>query len=393
MKTIAVLGGGPAGATIAERLAKAGVKTVLFDEKLAWEKPCGGGLTYKAYSQYPYLIENDTPKKIVTDLRFATPKSGAYNLPVTKPLVIYSRFDLNQVLLRRAETAGAAIEQKRVIGLDRTASGWQIRTRSAVFKADYCVIATGARNPLRDLATQFRAEDTMYALGYFIPSAQTHIDLQFLRKLDGYIWVFPRPGHVSAGICGKGEPAQSLRARLDRYLGEHGIGREGATFYAHVLPSLERESWHQNRIAGDGWMAVGDAAGLVDPITGEGLYYAIRSADLGSQVLLSDEQPERRAEHYGQLIKLDFGLDLTYAAGFTKKRFLGPTFFRAVPDTMIKLMRRSATFCEIIEDLVAGTQSYLEVKDRVLRDVNLKWREMFIRLAFLSSRRLRDLRA
>ena len=63
MKSVAVLGGGPAGATVAERLASAGLKTIVIDEKLAWEKPCGGGLTYKAYTQYPYLIENDTPKK------------------------------------------------------------------------------------------------------------------------------------------------------------------------------------------------------------------------------------------------------------------------------------------------------------------------------------------
>ena len=53
---VAVLGGGPSGAFAAERLAAAGVDTLLFDEKLAWEKPCGGGLTWKAYSQYPFLV-------------------------------------------------------------------------------------------------------------------------------------------------------------------------------------------------------------------------------------------------------------------------------------------------------------------------------------------------
>ncbi len=75
MKTVAVLGGGPAGATAAERLARAGLRTIVLDEKLAWEKPCGGGITYKAYSQYPYLLENDTPKKFVTDTFIAAPQS------------------------------------------------------------------------------------------------------------------------------------------------------------------------------------------------------------------------------------------------------------------------------------------------------------------------------
>jgi Dehydrogenases (flavoproteins) len=55
-------GGGPAGAFTAERLAAAGFDTILVDEKLAWEKPCGGGLTYKAYSQYPFLIDNPRRK-------------------------------------------------------------------------------------------------------------------------------------------------------------------------------------------------------------------------------------------------------------------------------------------------------------------------------------------
>jgi flavin-dependent dehydrogenase len=75
MKRVAVLGGGPAGAFAAERLASAGLSTVVFDEKLAWEKPCGGGLTFKAYHQYPFLIDNATPKKIITDTCLAAPRA------------------------------------------------------------------------------------------------------------------------------------------------------------------------------------------------------------------------------------------------------------------------------------------------------------------------------
>src|SRR5580698_5094122 len=69
------LGGGPAGAFAAERLASAGLDAVVFDEKLAWEKPCGGGLTYKAYNTYPFLIENDTPKKLVAEMVLAAPRA------------------------------------------------------------------------------------------------------------------------------------------------------------------------------------------------------------------------------------------------------------------------------------------------------------------------------
>ncbi len=382
MKTIAVLGGGPAGASAAERLARAGLKTIVLDEKLAWEKPCGGGLTYKAYSQYPYLIENETPKKLVTDTLLAAPKAGEFKMVLSRPLVIYSRFDLNRMLLRRAEAAGAAIEKERVLGLERTSSGWQIRTRSGRLEADYCVIATGARNPLRDVGTQYTAQDTMYALGYWVPSDQAHIDIQFLPKLEGYIWVFPRSGHLSIGICGKSESAQCLRIRLERYMDERGICRKDAKFYGHMLPALERRGWRNNRLAGDGWIAVGDAGGLVDPITGEGLYYAVRSGDLASQVVLADQEPEKNAEHYRQLISRDFGLDLTYGAGLAKRLFCGAICFGAVPSRMIGFMKRSPKFCEIMQDLFAGTQPYLELKNRLLRNVNTTLHEILMSFLF-----------
>jgi geranylgeranyl reductase family protein len=370
MKTVAVLGGGPAGSTAAERLARAGLRTFVIDEKLAWEKPCGGGITYKAYAQYSYLLDNDTPKKLVTDTLLAAPKAGEYKMALNRPLVIYSRKDLNGMLLRRAEAAGAEICQDRVLALERKNSGWDIRMRSGKITADYCVIATGARNPLRDVGTQYTAQDTMYALGYWVPSEQAHIDIQFLAKLEGYIWVFPRSGHLSVGICGKSESAQCLRARLERYMEEKGICRTGAKFYGHMLPALESRGWRNNRVAGDGWLAVGDAGGLVDPITGEGLYYAVRSGDLASQVVVEEQAPEKKADRYRQLIARDFGLDLTYGAGLAKQLFRGALLYRAVPSKMIQLMKRSPKFCEIMQDLFAGTQPYLELKTRLLRNVN-----------------------
>ncbi|MGH9612504.1 MAG: NAD(P)/FAD-dependent oxidoreductase [Bryobacteraceae bacterium] len=216
MKTVAVLGGGPAGASAAERLARAGLKTIVFDEKLAWEKPCGGGLTYKAYTRYPFLLENDVPKKIVHATCLAAQPSGAVDMNLDNPLVIYSRFDLNRMLLDRAEQAGAQLEKTRVLGLERTGPRWRLKTRHGSLEADYCIVATGARNSLRNVGTQWTAADTMYALGYYVPSAQDHIDIQFLADFEGYIWVFPRCGHLSVGICGIGEPYISFLYRLER---------------------------------------------------------------------------------------------------------------------------------------------------------------------------------
>ena len=371
MKTVAILGGGPAGAFAAERLASGGLRAMVFDEKLAWEKPCGGGLTYKAYQQYPFLLNNAAPKKLVHETMIGAPKTADAKMLLNRPLVIYSRLDLNQMLLDRAEKAGAALEKTRVLGIERKDRGWRLRTQHGIAEADFCVVATGARNSLRDVGTEWGTEDTMSALGYYVPASQDHIDIQFLPKLEGYIWVFPRCGHLSVGICGKGEPAQALRARLEAYMAERSIPVKDAKFYSHMLPSLETSGWRKNRVSGEGWLAVGDSAGLVDPITGEGLYYAMRSGDLAGQMVLNDAHGiAEKAAVYRDLLRHEFMQDLTFAATLAKRVFTGRFLFRTVPQQMVEFTKRSERFRELMQDLFAGTQSYLGLRQRLLKNLN-----------------------
>jgi geranylgeranyl reductase family protein len=371
MKLVAILGGGPAGAFAAERLASAGLDTIVFDEKLAWEKPCGGGLTYKAYNTYPFLIENNTPKKMVGEMVLAAPRAKAATLRLSQPLLIYSRIDLNRLMLERAERAGARIEKARVLETTRTSTGWRLRTSSGSLDADFCIVATGARNPLRDLGTQLTAQDTMSTLGYYVRGDQAQIDIQFLPHLEGYIWVFPRCGHLSVGICGKGEPAASLRKRLENYMAQRGLCSKGAAFYSHLLPSLETAAWKKNRVSGEGWLAVGDAAGLVDPITGEGLYYALRSADLAAKALLAELGGlADRLQVYRRLLRRDFAADLEFGSRLAKRVFLGSFLFGSVPARMVQFTRHSTRFSGVMQDLFAGTQPYLGLKNRLLRNLN-----------------------
>jgi geranylgeranyl reductase family protein len=365
---VAVLGGGPAGAFAAAQLAAAGVETTVFDEKLAWEKPCGGGLTFKAYSQYPFLLENETPKVMVRETILAAPRSKPATLTLDHPLLIYSRFDLNNMLLSRARSAGARLEKTRVLGMERVGQRWTLRTKNGTDDADYCVVATGARNPLREVGTELRAADTMSALGYYVPGQREQIDIQFLPNLDGYVWVFPRCGHMSVGICGKGESAAELRLRLERYMGQHGLSRDGATFYSHVLPALETSAWKNNRVAGDGWIAVGDAAGLVDPITGEGIYYAIRSADLAARSILAHGANPGAA--YRKRLRRDFMGDLEFASRLAHRVFHGDFLFGPITSRMVQFTRRSSRFRDVMQDLFAGTQPYLGLKRRLLGGLN-----------------------
>lgn len=378
MKHIAVLGAGPAGAYAAERLAGAGLRVTLIDEKLAWEKPCGGGLTYKAYNQYPFLLHGATPKKALTRTRLSSPVAGFADLELRKPLLIYSRHELNDMLIRRAAEVGAQLEKVRVTGLERAGAGWSLKTQKGAIAADYCVVANGARNALSHVGTEWSAGNKMVALGYYIPVNLDRIDIQFLPGFSGYIWVFPRNGHVSAGICAKGVNSQVLRRRLEEYLSKAGIPLTGATFYGHVIPSLTKPEWRTNRVAGNGWMAVGDAAGLVDPVTGEGLYYAIRSADMAAEALLADGGEPEPA--YRASLEREFTDELELASRLAARLYLGKFLYGDVPMRMIQFMRRSPTFCDVLQDLFAGTQGYLDLKARLLGSVRGTLRDMALGL-------------
>ena len=130
-----------------------------------------------------------------------------------------------------------------------------------------------------------------------------------------------------------------------------------------MLPSLETPGWRSNRVSGDGWMAVGDAGGLVDPITGEGLYYAMRSGDLASRVVLDDAHGiAGKSGRLSRLLAREFALDLEFAAMLAKRVFLGSFLFSSVPARMVQFMRRSPRFRELMQDLFAGTQPYLRLK-------------------------------
>src|SRR5436309_10454217 len=162
-----------------------------------------------------------------------------------------------------------------------------------------------------------------------------------------------------------------------------GISWKGASFYSHLLPSLATGSWKKNRVAGEGWMAVGDAAGLVDPITGEGLYYALRSADLAARSLLcSTSDPAARMAKYRTWLRRDFAADLEFGSRLARRVFLGRFLFAGVPSRMVQFTRRSPRFAAIMQDLFAGRQPYLGLKKRLMQNLNPSLYEIAMSFGF-----------
>jgi flavin-dependent dehydrogenase len=362
---IAIVGGGPAGALAAAALAQAGRSVILFDEKLAWEKPCGGGVTHKALAHWPFLADANVERNWVSMCELIAPSGRRVSFRLEQPIAILCRRVLNGLLLKRAREAGAEIVCDRIVHIERCDSVWHLQLNHSSWKTEYVIIAAGARNSFRKQFSQpFGPEDLMVTAGYYIPGRSHVMQIQFLHDLQGYVWIFPRADHFSAGICGKmhSRSAPDLRKLLERELQHLGLEYRGARFYSHVLPSLRLETFRDAPVSGNGWAMIGDAAGFVDPITGEGLYYAMRSAELLTQALLAD-QPES----YPELLREDFLPELELAAKMADRFYTGRWMGDTVLERTIQFTASSSSFRLLMSDIFAGTQGYRDLRWRLYR--------------------------
>ena len=362
MKEITIVGGGPAGALCGERLAGAGFQVTIFDERLAWEKPCGGGLTHKAIETYPFLLDAPYPKKIVRHAELISSRGHRARFEMSHPIVIYARKVLNGLLLDRAMAAGCSVVPSRVTSVTTNGARVHLSAAGEEREADFVVLAAGARNQLLPETTALGTRDLEMTLGFFVPTEEDIIKVKFLKQFEGYLWSFPRADHLSVGICAKmgQSSSQQLRRHLDEFVQQERIPMDGAQLYSHVLPSPEAQTLRRRRILGKNWAMAGDAAACVDPITGEGLFYALRSGDLLAQALI-----EGQPQAYPERLRAAFSADLEFAANIARKLFRGTFLGGAITTRMVQLLHYSPAFRDLIRDVFSGSQDYRSLKQRL----------------------------
>jgi flavin-dependent dehydrogenase len=129
-----------------------------------------------------------------------------------------------------------------------------------------------------------------------------------------------------------------------------------AESYAARIPGLLPESWDARRACGDGWALLGDAAGFADPVTGEGIYYALRSAELFAECYLAGE-PRKYESRWRE----DFGGELRRAAEMRRK-FYGPFLGAAFTDRMVDFAKLHPGIRKVLARLIAGEQGYVDLK-------------------------------
>ena len=390
---VLIIGAGPAGSFAAERLAKAGTRVALFDGRPEGEpKACGGGVTAKALKAWPHLL--GAVGRTVDELEMYSPSGKRLHLHLEEPFAIYSRIAFDNYLRDLALAAGAEVIFDKVSARSilRTPGGWKVRGPSGrEWTGTILVGADGANSGIaKKLAGPLSASDMEVAFGYRAPLPQSGVAptvVAFLPRWVGYAWAFPRPDHISFGIATT-QDAFDHKA-LDELLWQFMIGyylqREGskakiwassqderantirenlsstAERYAARIPGLSDQTWDKRRASGDGWALLGDAAGFADPVTGEGIYYALRSAEL-----FADTYLEGKLQEYERRWRADFGAELRRASQM-RRRFYGNFWGAPFTERMIEFARGHRGVKRVLGDLVAGEQGYTDLKKKLAR--------------------------
>ena len=362
---VVVVGAGPAGSVAARDLARGGARVALVDGSHPREKPCGGGVTGRALA----LAGMDLPGGAgIERVTFeAAGRRTSVPLPDAGYLRVFSRRAFDVALLDQAVAAGAEPVRARVTSLSRNGVQWTIAAGSRTLAAPWLLGADGAGGVVRKRVFRpFGRRQLSIAAGAYVDGVETReIAIGFVDHPRGYLWSFPRPGHLAVGTCAQADETSTpeMHAITDRWLDAYApaVGRPRRR-YAWPIPSLTAADVDAERPSGDGWLLLGDAAGLVDPITREGIYFALRSGLLAAQAVLGGDA----SATYAARVRGELHEELRRAARL-KAGFYRPRFTRLLIDALAQ----SPAIRGVMVDLIAGRQPYAGLKRRLLATFEL----------------------
>jgi geranylgeranyl reductase family protein len=351
---VIIVGGGPAGATAAFFLGQAGAKVLVLEkEKIPRYKTCGGAVSARVLEQFPFSFDS------VIESKVKSISYGAGNQMVTIPvpnsaLRMVMRADFDSYLLGQARVEvrdGVAVksvhEQKDSVTVT-TGSGEYIT-------ADYLIAADGV-NSIVGRALGLRAKKVLAGAIEVEAIVPDRIQERFAQNpmlifgdLDvGYLWIFPKRDHLSVGIGALRPKPGELQSVLRRVMQRYGIILDGDQ-HGHPLPIyICREQLHTTRT-----FLVGDAAGFVDPLTGEGIRFAIKSGRLAAEAILAND-PQRYARQLRRTIQRNHG----HARFWTDLFYRAPLFYFEVglrnPFTSYALMK-------MLDDQIGYGRVFLQI--------------------------------
>jgi geranylgeranyl reductase family protein len=324
-----VVGAGPAGSTAAFRLSSAGARVLLLDRAcFPRDKPCGGGLTYRAVRELPVPVE-PVVEDVVHRFQLGFRYKRQFERRTDEPLILMTqRRRLDAHLAEQAAAAGADFRDGvRATALELGDDGAVVRFDGSAASARVVVGADGVNGlAARALGLTGRRQHGV-ALEGNVPHVHAHEDYRGRAVVElatvpgGYAWVFPKGDHVNVGVGGWESEGPRLREHLERACAGYGLPAERLeSLRGYRLPMRGlRDPVSRGRA-----LLVGDAAGLVDPLSGDGMYEAFVSSRLAAETAL--ELLEGRAstlEAYALRLEAALGRTLTasWKAKYALDRF------------------------------------------------------------------------
>jgi geranylgeranyl reductase family protein len=315
-----VVGAGPAGSTAALRLSRAGARVLLLDrERFPRDKPCGGGLTERAVKQLPVAVD-PVVEEVVDRFELGFRYGTRFERRGERPLVLMTqRRRLDAFLAEQAVGAGAVFRD----GVRATAveADGTVRFDGTAAHADFVVGADGV-NGLTARALGFGDRRHGVALEgnvLYVHAREGRWRGRAVVELGavpgGYAWVFPKGEHVNVGVGGWHTEGPRLREHLERACAGYGLPFDRLESVRGYRLPMRRvgEMPVRGRV-----LLVGDAAGLVDPLSGDGIYEALLSSRLAAEAVLSGD-----LESYGDRLarELDPMMSASWSAKIAFDRF------------------------------------------------------------------------
>jgi geranylgeranyl reductase family protein len=285
---VLIVGGGPGGLFLAARLAAQGVRTVVCEEHLRVGDPvhCTGVLSSDSFGRFD--LPTSATLNHLTDVRFVSPGGIPVDYATSSPIAtVIDRPAFDRALAERAVAAGAELRTgARVSALDIDASGVHATVGADVVEARLAVLACGATYAFQRRFGFGLPRTYLHTAQRELPAAaMSSVELHFGRDVapGGFAWAVPvvRPEgfHVRIGVMAARDALGCYARILERVGDRWGVLNRELPPRQKILPLGAI-----GRTYGDRLLAIGDAAGLVKPTTGGGIYYSIVSASLAAEV-------------------------------------------------------------------------------------------------------------
>ena len=360
--SVAVLGGGPAAATAALRLAQRGVPVTVYRPAHLAEKPCGGAVP-GWFRQH--LAQDGVGADCVRPSMIAVENAAGTCLEVAADgLEIYRRSDLDPALVGRAVAAGATLVEAKVEAFASADGGVTVRSAAGERRHSWVIGGDGARG-LSRRTVGIRHDQESVGLGASIPGeGDGPLTLFFPDVADAYAWIFPRPGGISVGVAYDGERLSDgaagviLERFLDRHLGGGARRLQDGRQYRYPIPLFSQSSIAavraglRRRI-----VLVGDAAGVADPLTREGIRHAALSGEWAADCVASEA-----IETYPDRLASGLGAEMERA-----HRAAGLFFDDRFAQWMVPVCRSHPRIRAVLGDLLSCVQGYSGLRGRLLR--------------------------